>query len=240
MYYEPIRAPIGDAELDALYALLDQRAVPFKGMSLEMLDGFLNALAVGPEPVPEEEWVPKVWGGRPPRWESREEEGRVRGQLIALWNDVVRRVAIEPEEQESVDKPLIATPDANEAEPDLANRVGVEWAYGFLDGIRLRGDAWDVWIHSEQWIDEALWCIQAIAMGEWPVPEGQTADPISAIERGALIAGLPQILHDLNAHRFEKLVSHEPIRKPPAPRRNDPCHCGSGKKYKKCCGAAGR
>ena len=20
--------------------------------------------------------------------------------------------------------------------------------------------------------------------------------------------------------------------------RNDPCHCGSGKKYKKCCGAA--
>ena len=28
------------------------------------------------------------------------------------------------------------------------------------------------------------------------------------------------------------------VRKPPAPGRNDPCPCGSGKKYKKCHGAA--
>jgi SEC-C motif domain protein len=30
----------------------------------------------------------------------------------------------------------------------------------------------------------------------------------------------------------------EPIIKGPQPGRNDPCPCGSGKKYKKCCGAA--
>ena len=29
----------------------------------------------------------------------------------------------------------------------------------------------------------------------------------------------------------------EPIKADKAPRRNDPCPCGSGKKYKKCCGA---
>jgi uncharacterized protein YecA (UPF0149 family) len=28
--------------------------------------------------------------------------------------------------------------------------------------------------------------------------------------------------------------SVEPIRRPPKPGRNDPCWCGSGKKYKKC------
>ena len=28
-----------------------------------------------------------------------------------------------------------------------------------------------------------------------------------------------------------------PFRAPPKPGRNDPCPCGSGKKYKKCCGA---
>ena len=34
-------------------------------------------------------------------------------------------------------------------------------------------------------------------------------------------------------------LSTAPPRKPgaPAPGRNDPCPCGSGKKYKKCCGA---
>jgi SWIM/SEC-C metal-binding protein len=31
-----------------------------------------------------------------------------------------------------------------------------------------------------------------------------------------------------------------PIRVSPKPRRNDPCPCGSGKKYKHCCGAARR
>lgn len=32
-------------------------------------------------------------------------------------------------------------------------------------------------------------------------------------------------------------VDPQPCRAPPKPGRNDPCPCGSGKKYKKCCGA---
>jgi uncharacterized protein YecA (UPF0149 family) len=28
----------------------------------------------------------------------------------------------------------------------------------------------------------------------------------------------------------------QPVVKPPKTGRNDPCPCGSGKKYKKCCG----
>jgi preprotein translocase subunit SecA len=31
----------------------------------------------------------------------------------------------------------------------------------------------------------------------------------------------------------------EPVRSEPKPKRNDPCPCGSGKKYKQCCGKAG-
>lgn len=31
----------------------------------------------------------------------------------------------------------------------------------------------------------------------------------------------------------------KPISSDKAPGRNDPCPCGSGRKYKKCCGAAG-
>ena len=38
----------------------------------------------------------------------------------------------------------------------------------------------------------------------------------------------------------EKLLKEtpktEPIKVPEEPGRNDPCSCGSGKKYKKCCG----
>jgi SEC-C motif-containing protein len=35
-----------------------------------------------------------------------------------------------------------------------------------------------------------------------------------------------------------RMRSHDPIVRGPKPGRNDPCPCGSGKKYKKCCGKA--
>ena len=35
----------------------------------------------------------------------------------------------------------------------------------------------------------------------------------------------------------EKTKKVEPIKAGAAPGRNDPCPCGSGRKYKKCCGA---
>ena len=36
---------------------------------------------------------------------------------------------------------------------------------------------------------------------------------------------------------LEKTEKVEPIKADRTPNRNDPCPCGSGKKYKKCCGA---
>jgi SEC-C motif len=38
--------------------------------------------------------------------------------------------------------------------------------------------------------------------------------------------------------RRDTTAGHAPRRSIPAPGRNDPCPCGSGKKYKKCCGVA--
>jgi uncharacterized protein YecA (UPF0149 family) len=44
---------------------------------------------------------------------------------------------------------------------------------------------------------------------------------------------------DIEAEKelLEKTEKVEPIRSDAEPGRNDPCSCGSGKKYKKCCGA---
>ena len=53
---------------------------------------------------------------------------------------------------------------------------------------------------------------------------------------------LPQWDKLLTAERRKELYkiqkSSKTIVKPPKVGRNDPCPCGSGKKYKKCCGAA--
>lgn len=56
-----LMAPLLDEELNALEGfLLDQDTE--EGMTLDMLDGFLHALALGPETVPPSRWLPKVWG----------------------------------------------------------------------------------------------------------------------------------------------------------------------------------
>ncbi len=40
----------------------------------------------------------------------------------------------------------------------------------------------------------------------------------------------------LVTNRGEEGVAKKPVHAASEPGRNDPCPCGSGKKYKKCCG----
>lgn len=65
---------------------------------------------------------------------------------------------------------------------------------------------------------------------------GEAGPPLSYDERMEIVADLPWLLIDLHVHRIEMMTPREPIRREPAPGRNDPCPCGSGKKYKKCHG----
>ena len=68
-----------------------------------------------------------------------------------------------------------------------------------------------------------------------PSPEDLPA--LTQAERTEIVLDLPWLLYDLNVHRVEALTPRTPIRAEAVPGRNDPCHCGSGRKYKKCCGA---
>ncbi|MBQ4493021.1 MAG: SEC-C domain-containing protein [Elusimicrobiaceae bacterium] len=43
--------------------------------------------------------------------------------------------------------------------------------------------------------------------------------------------------HEKELKQEQQQGKIEPIVKEKEPGRNDPCPCGSGKKYKKCCGA---
>ena len=54
--------------------------------------------------------------------------------------------------------------------------------------------------------------------------------------------GRKQVLTAANANRLggAKTVKVLPMKKAPKVGPNDPCPCGSGKKYKKCCGAVTR
>ncbi|TXH72179.1 MAG: UPF0149 family protein [Lysobacteraceae bacterium] len=238
---------IDDIGLDKLALLLDERAVPYKGLNLEALDGFVSALMVGPDMVMPSEWQPVVWGGKTPTWRDEEEAREVQRLLMGFWNRVSRRVCHRDESaplpEDSM--PLIwlpeeEPPDDGEAEPsEDAGTVGHDWALGFIRGVSMRENAWNAWIDSEEWLLESYLDIISLVLGKKTIPAEaeDEAPPLTYQDRIEIILDIPWLLLDLNTYRIEAMTSHEPIRRAPVPGRNDPCPCGSGKKYKKCCGA---
>jgi uncharacterized protein len=226
-----------DDQIERLAQLLEQRAVPFKGFNLEALDGYLSALVLSPEPVPASEWQPPVWGS-PPRWDDATEAAQVDALLQDHWHLATQRVCFEGDDLPDLLAPLLWLPEDPEAEDDAALDVGRDWAFGFFRGVELREAAWERWLDENDWVDTIFVLLDQLASGEI-LPEDVTGapTPISYRQRLDIIGSLPGMLADLQHHRIDTLTPREPLRRAATPERNDPCPCGSGRKFKKCCGA---
>ncbi|CAN7609184.1 YecA family protein [Variovorax sp. LjRoot175] len=55
-------APLSEDEFDQLDQFLLYDVDTEESMTLDMVDGFLHALAVGPTTVHPKQWLPKIWG----------------------------------------------------------------------------------------------------------------------------------------------------------------------------------
>lgn len=229
--------PLEGERIDRLADLLEQRAVPFGGFGLEALDGLFSALAVGPGEIAEDEWQPVVWGGRPPRWNDEDEAREVAALLAGHRELAARRVRHDGPLPPRLDLLLWLPEDPEAAHPDALD-AGRDWAAGFLRGVALREAAWEAWMDDHPWIDEAVALLDRLASGEvLQADPAEPASPLSWRERMEIVAALPDLLADLQHHRIDMLTPRTPLRRVEAPGRNDPCPCGSGRKYKKCCGA---
>jgi uncharacterized protein len=200
---------------------------PETTLSFEALDGFFTALVIGPAMVPPSEYLPEIWGtpdGKGPEWDSLEQAEYVLALLMRHWNAIVaRRMAGVP------------FPSAMEVHADDAVR-GFDWVNGFEAGIALREDAWSPLFENRRGA-ELVWAVLDLA-----APTGlQNAKPISTLRRKQILDQLPTLLQRISDYWKDPraaLPAAQPVRSIKVG-RNDPCPCGSGKKYKKCCGGAG-
>lgn len=120
---------------------------------------------------------------------------------------------------------------------------GNDWAHGFMRGTLMRHDGWLELVNDE----EQGGCMVPIFMlhYERDTDPKMRPKPISPEQREDVIvhmaAGLLQAYRYFRSRRGTyagSASSREPKGNAAKVGRNDPCPCGSGKKYKRCCGVA--
>src|SRR5664279_4866073 len=112
--------PLSDDELEEIASFLDVH-LHRGGMDLSMFDGFMCALACGPNDIDPREWLPFVWSdeGEPPRVDSDEQFERIASLLLRYLDMTV------DETREGTFRPLLpdgAPRHEDEARPSSAPR----------------------------------------------------------------------------------------------------------------------
>ena len=189
-------------------------------LALDELDGFFTAIVSGPEPVLLSEWLPAVWGDFPPDWPTIADAQHAMNLLARLQNMIANELMVAPDEFE----PLFS-----EQEVDGQTIVIVdEWCEGYLRGVRLAGDAWEL---EHPTVTALLQPLRAFCEeSEWYGHEA------SDTEADALRHCIVPNVRALHAYWLNQSAPRPPLRREgPRTGRNDPCPCGSGRKYKQCC-----
>lgn len=221
---------LSETELDRLGEFLDSLAGPH-AMNLEQLDGFFCALIAGPEVVMPSEYWPVVIDQDPedeasaPSFESLEHAQEIMDLVQRHWNGIATTL-----NAGDIYAPLLMHDD-----DDVAR--GNEWARGFLQGVQLRHSSWQEFINDEEEAG-AIIPMFALAHEDDPDPElrVESPPPEKRMELLTLMtAGLAHIHRYFAAARDFQVPTEPFVRTTPKVGRNDPCPCGSGKKYKRCC-----
>lgn len=218
-----------DADLDLLDAYLTSDQSPPESMLLSDLDGFLTGIAIGPELVMPSEWLPYVWGGEDPVFDDQAHATAILGAIMGRYNAILREIAagtFEPLVWETSDGTVIAA----------------DWAEGFMRAVALRPDAWEPLMRSKR---HGILLLPILALcgdetGESVLGLDAEAEDRAMAEAPELIpACVSQIAAYWRRRRPQPAGADLPASAGPKPNkigRNDPCPCGSGRKYKACCG----
>ena len=205
-----------------------------EAMLLEELDGFVAGILVCPELIPPRDWVPHVWnseGNPDPPFQDFAHANKVMGLVMEHYNDVARALFEQPGDYE----PLIAVDQRS------GEILWELWVEGFDTAAKLRPQAWLPLMTADRRTTEAWRGLMNLA------ELACTPMRMSEEEYNALTADAPGKIAgwvlDLNDWRLANYQPPVVLRSEPDPLwaaakigRNDPCPCGSGKKYKKCCG----
>jgi uncharacterized protein len=179
-------------ELDELLSKLEND----QAMHLDSTHGLLTALAVGPEMISPDEWLPLVLGSEPVLESSADAE-RLVLLLIRLYNSILHGL-----EHYAYD-PIFAEEMSDEEGMDEEPVVDAGgWCEGFSLGIDLRAGAWEAQMQDDPHLLDLLAPIVSLGVDDGVFAE--IADPdhpvLSQSEREELLQQLPNVLFNIKQY----------------------------------------
>jgi uncharacterized protein len=212
-------------KLRQLDDFLLSEAVGDDAMLLSELDGFLAGVIVCPEMIMPSEWMPVVWGDdERPVFDDVKQAQAISDLILGHYNDIIRQL------DEGRYRPIF---DVDTDETILWEI----WIEGFVEAMRLRPEAWLAWAEDNDADLQRAWFVLG-RLGDLTTNPNDI-EPLDIDEEledlaPDLIPSHVEILHKARLNQASK--------NRPGPStftvkigRNDPCPCGSGKKFKKCC-----
>ncbi|HWE20290.1 MAG TPA: UPF0149 family protein [Hyphomicrobiaceae bacterium] len=202
---------------------------------LAWIDGLITAVIVGPDEP--EDWVEHVWsesglGELTPAQAS---------DVAVVVDDHFLHLADTLYDDPEAYRPYLIGPGDEMA-------AAAQWAAGFRFGIRLQPEPWAPLVEDED-VRPLLAAIFSLERDE-DIPEDERAespfrdmpaDMREHMRRTAfdmlptLVLALHDYSLDLDDEDGTMHIAGPHVPTTPKVGRNDPCPCGSGKKYKKCC-----
>lgn len=248
-----------DAETEALERLCQRLGGFDEQLTMEGLDGAMTALLAGPRDWTLDAARPLLLGEA---WERAigdpQDEADAMAVLQRRWDALQAQLRPEPlyeEPDRLVLQPLIGVYDPAERDRLLAaGQISAEeaadwpltgeiWALGFLETVQRLSDDWyppGLPTDVAQARDAALEGLAVLAQRDAARLQAELQRRYRGRppDRDALIDDACFAVQDLRCLWLEQRTRPAPRRVDPSPGRNDRCPCGSGRKFKKCHGAA--
>jgi uncharacterized protein len=258
-----MRQPLNASEFAELEGMLDTLRLRLKlTPRWEFCEGFMAALICCRRPMGPQEYLPVLLttDGTLLPLETVFADAILQQRFIHLWTQRWAAVVLALDTKvSSLEDPAAYQPEVVDARAALAAESAAQHATAWADHLPSFGQLWalgfmaavNAWPQewagprnkaAQQWRETTLDLLQALTRDDHDVP---TRSPFSDDEDG------PHTVSEQRMRAFGDAIwavynmrdtwrtlgpRVETVRTAGTPGRNDPCNCGSGKKFKKCCG----
>lgn len=206
---------------------LDAVPEPSDAMMLSQLDGYLAGILVCPELIMPGEWLPPIWNpdeAADPVFEDEKQLSSTVNLIMRHYNTIGRGMGRSGDHYEPI----------YDVQSETGIVIPVFWLMGFSRAMLLRPESWLAIAEGD---DEDAAMALSILMALCSTSEAETG--LSKEEYEELLEQAPEMIphcvKQLNDWRLQN-EGYSAAATVPKVGRNSPCPCGSGKKFKKCCG----